>query len=122
MNINQTSLLDDLEKADNEALDAADFGIVRMRADGTVIAYNTYESLLSGLLAESVMGKCFFTEVAPCTNNFMVAERFSEAGALDVELNYVFTYRMKPTKVFLRLLRRAEATEQYLLTFKSGSL
>jgi photoactive yellow protein len=121
MNIDQSSLLDDLEKADCQALDAADFGIVRMRTDGTVIAYNTYESRLSGLSSASVVGKCFFTDVAPCTNNFMVAERFNESGALDVEMNYVFTYRMKPTKVWLRLLRRAAATEQYLVTLKPGS-
>jgi hypothetical protein len=44
-----------------------------------------------------------------------------KAGALDAEVNYVFTYRMKPTKVRLRLLRRAQATEQYLLTLKPGS-
>jgi len=121
MNIDHSSLLDDLENADAQALDAADFGIVRMQTDGTVIAYNAYESRLSGLSAASVMGRCFFTDVAPCTNNFMVAERFSEPGALDAELNYVFTYRLKPTKVRLRLLRRAEATEQYLVTLKPGS-
>src|SRR5271166_4589118 len=111
MNIDHSSVLDDLEKADSETLDAADFGIVRMRTDGTVIAYNAYESRLSGLSSASVMDKSFFTEVAPCTNNFMVAERFSEPGALDVKMNYVFTYRMKPTKIFLRLLRRAQGTE-----------
>ncbi len=118
MNIDDSSLLDDLEKADIRALDAADFGIVRMQTDGTVIAYNAYESRLSGLSSAGVMGKCFFTEVAPCTNNFMVAERFTEPGELDAEVDYVFTYRMKPTKVRLRLLRRVEATEQYLVTLK----
>jgi photoactive yellow protein len=121
MNIDHPALLDHLEKADAQALDAADFGIVRMQTDGAVIAYNAYESRLSGLSSASVLGRCFFTEVAPCTNNFMVAERFSEPGALDAEFNYVFTYRMKPTKVRLRLLRRPQATEQYLLTLKPGS-
>jgi photoactive yellow protein len=121
MHIDHPALLDDLEKADTQALDAADFGVVRMQPDGTVTAYNAYESRLSGLSSASVLGRCFFTEVAPCTNNFMVAERFSDPGELDAKIDYIFTYRMKPTKVRLRLLRRAQATEQYLLTLKPGS-
>ncbi|HEY0793220.1 MAG TPA: hypothetical protein VGD78_19305 [Chthoniobacterales bacterium] len=118
MTIDGSVLLDYLEKAGAAALDATDFGVIRMRTDGTVIAYNAYESRLSGLSKTSVMEKCFFTEVAPCTNNFMVAEQFNRPGALDAELDYVFTYRMKPTKVRLRLLRRLNAAEQYLLTIK----
>lgn len=118
MNIDAPDLLPNLEAADTAALDAADFGIVRMEADGTVLAYNTYESRLSGLSPDGVVGKHFFTQVAPCTNNFMVAERYAEPGALDVKVDYVFTYKMKPTKVRLRLLRRADAVEQYLVVAK----
>ncbi|MBC8010378.1 MAG: photoactive yellow protein [Burkholderiales bacterium] len=118
MTIENPALLTELETASPAALDAAEFGLVRMKPDGTVLAYNTYEARLSGLSPEGVMGKNFFTQVAPCTNNFMVAERFQEPGALDALIDYVFTYKMKPTKVRLRLLKRADATEQYLAVAK----
>lgn len=119
MKFDSPDLLTELENATTDALDTADFGAVRMKADGAVLAYNAYESGLSGLSPEGVVGKNFFTQVAPCTNNFMVAERYQAAAALDAMLDYVFTYKMKPTKVRLRLLKRAGAAEQYLLAVKA---
>jgi photoactive yellow protein len=56
----------------------------------------------------------FFTDVAPCTNNYLVAGRFDEPGALDERLDYVFTFRMKPTPVRLRLMRDEGADRQFL--------
>ena len=47
----------------------------------------------------------------------MVAARFEEES-LDEQLDYVFTYRMKPTKVRLRLLKSPLAEHQYLLVEK----
>ncbi len=118
MNFDSPSLLTELESATTASLDAAAFGIVRMKSDGAALDYNAYESKLSGLSKEGVVGKSFFTQVAPCTNNFMVAERYQESGALDAVVDYVFTYKMKPTKVRLRLLKRAGAAEQYLAVVK----
>ena len=79
--------------------------------------YNRFESNLSGLPVDRVVGKHFFEQVAPCTNNYLVAERFLEEP-LDEQLDYVFTYRMKPTKVRLRLLKSPSAEHQYLLVEK----
>jgi photoactive yellow protein len=99
-------LFNRLEAADDEALDAAPFGIVVMTEDGTVTSYNQAESQLSGLTPAKVIGRNFFSAVAPCTNNFMVAYRFETEPALDAIVDYVFTLRMQPTKVRLRLLRQ----------------
>lgn len=114
MNFDSPTLLTELEDATAAALDTADFGIIRMKSDGEVFGYNSYESRFSGLSSEGVCGRNFFTQIAPCTNNFMVAERYNAPEALDVTVDYVFTYKMKPTKVRLRLLKRAGAAEQYL--------
>jgi photoactive yellow protein len=119
MNFDSPILPEELENATATTHDAADFGIIRMKGDGTVLAYNAYESRLSGLSVDGVLGKNFFTQIAPCTNNFMVAERYNAPEALDVTLDYVFTYKMKPTKVRLRLLKRAGAAEQYLAVVKA---
>jgi photoactive yellow protein len=65
--------------------------------------------------AESVVGKNFFVQVAPCTNNYMVAERFHGADELDEIIDYVFTYAMVPTPVTLRLVKSKSSPHQYLL-------
>ena len=98
-----------------QALDELEFGVVRMRVDGEVVAYNLWESMMAGLSRDRVMGRNFFSDVAPCTNNYMVAERFGNEPELDATLDYVFTLRMKPTAVKLRLLRSATADHMYLL-------
>lgn len=101
-------LPDLLEEAEEELLEEAPFGIVRMDPEGRVTFYNKVESEYSGLRKDQVMGHNFFTDVAPCTNNFMVAERYKEAN-LDTVIEYVFTFVMEPTEVSLRLIRRGES-------------
>lgn len=118
MQFEDKDLLAALEASDQSAIDAADFGIVAMTADGVVDAYNRFESQLSGLSAARVVGQNFFTGVAPCTNNFMVAQRFQDEPDLDAVIDYVFTLKMRPTKVSLRLLSSSSARRQYLLVRK----
>lgn len=101
--------------ADPAAFDELDFGVIALDADHRVTSYNAAESALSGLSPDRVIGRHFFSEVAPCTNNYMVAQRFETEDTLDDTIDYVFTLRMRPTPVRLRLLRRPEAVRQYLL-------
>ncbi len=96
-------------------LDALAFGVIAMTLDGTVEAYNLAESKLAGLTPERVVGKNFFTNVAPCTNNFMVAHRFQTERELDAVIDYVLTLRMTPKKVHMRLLRRHDASRMFLI-------
>lgn len=91
-----------------DEIDGAGFGIIGLMPGGEVISYNAFEQRLAGLSAESVLGRDFFVEVAPCTNNFLVRERFIAAWErgepLDALLPYTFSYRMKSTKVILRMI------------------
>jgi hypothetical protein len=64
---------------------------------------------------DRVLGRHFFSEVAPCTNNYLVATRYEEEPALDEVIPYVFTLRMRPTPVELRLLKQPGAARMYLL-------
>ena len=48
-------------------LDALPFGVIVLSEDGTVLAYNRAESELAGRKPEEVVGRHFFTDVAPCT-------------------------------------------------------
>ena len=108
-------LLDALESADEATLDAAPFGVISMTAEGVVTHYNTAEAELSGLSPARVVGRIFFTGVAPCTNNFMVAHRFQTEPELDAVIDYVFTTRMTPMPVRLRMLRQPGRRGMYLV-------
>ena len=95
-------------------LDEIPFGVVAMTIDGIVTGYNTAESCLSGLSPAKVIGRHFFSAVAPCTNNFMVAYRFETEPGLDAVIDYVFTLKMQPKKVRLRLLKQPGRRRMYL--------
>ena len=86
--------------------DGLAFGVIEMEPGGVVRQYNDTEAALSGLTADDVVGRDFFVAVAPCTNNFLVRERFVSEPELDATIDYVFSYRMRPTPVRLRLFRR----------------
>jgi photoactive yellow protein len=111
----EPDLLDRLEMADEATLDEMPFGVIAMRDDGVVEVYNAAESRLSGLSPNKVAGRHFFSAVAPCTNNFMVAHRFETEPELDAIIDYVFTLRMQPTKVRLRLLKQPLRRWMYLV-------
>ncbi|PJE02278.1 MAG: photoactive yellow protein [Leptospira sp.] len=86
--------------------DNAAFGIIKLEADGKILLYNKYESILAGVPIEKAEGKNFFTDIAVCTNNRIFFGRFKEGiaqGNLDLVFNYVFTYKMKPTNVVIHL-------------------
>ena len=85
-----------------------------MDRDGTVLGYNQRESQLSGLPPARVAGRNFFTDVGPCTNNFMVAQRYADSDDLDEQLDYGFTFQMVPTTGRLRLLARKGSGRLYL--------
>ena len=105
------SMLDQLGDQD---LDLLEFGVIAMDTEGKVLAYNATESRYSGLSPDRVLGRHFFTQVAPCTNNHIVANRFDEPE-LDATIDYTFALRMKPIPVKLRIIRAAYLNRMYLL-------
>ena len=108
-----------LDHCTEGGLDDIDFGVIGFDAHGIETRYNTFESKVAGLSMERVLGKLLFTVVAPCMNNFMVAQRFDDAtqasAVLDATIDYVLTLRMRPVKVKLRLLAAPGAATRYVL-------
>jgi photoactive yellow protein len=115
----QPELLPILTSASPEVLDTLDFGLIGFDADGMVRQYNAFESRAAGLSPQRVLGQSLFTHVAPCMNNFMVAQRFEDAAGagsmLDDTIDYVLTLRMRPVKVKLRLLSAPAQAMRYVL-------
>lgn len=108
-----------LVDASDAELDALTFGVIGFDPSGVVCRYNSWESRAAGLTPQRVLGHPLFTVVAPCMNNFMVAQRFEDAAAsgepLDATIDYVLTLRMRPIKVKLRLLAEPGAKVRYVL-------
>ena len=100
-------------------LDRLDFGVIGFDGDTHVCQYNRTESDAAGLTPPRVLGQPLFTNVAPCLNNFMVAQRFEDAEdegtVLDATIDYVLTLRMRPVKVALRLLAAPDCAVRYVL-------
>lgn len=108
-------LLDMLESSLTSAFDNLPFGVITMDRDGDVVGFNEYESSRSGIDANRVLGRNFFESVGPCTNNYLIAQRFHDETELDETLDFVFTLRMAPTPVRLRLLARSDSQRQFLI-------
>ncbi len=113
------NVLTDLHALIDSQLDALDFGVIAFDAGIVVRRYNLTESKATGVKPERVIGCHLFTEVAQCMNNFMVAQKFLDASEaarpLDESLDFVLTWRMRPTPVKLRLLSHPDIGLQYLL-------
>jgi photoactive yellow protein len=91
---------------DEADLDRLPFGAIRLDREGKILSYNRTEAELSGRRKESVLGKSFFTEVAPCTNVQEFAGLFREGverGSLHMVFPYVFDYQMDPRNVWVTL-------------------
>jgi photoactive yellow protein len=98
----------------DDELDALPFGVVEMDLECTVLRYNAAESGYSGLPRERVVGRHFFRDVAPCSNNRRVAQRYAQP-ALDETIAYTFALRMQPVPVTLRMLKPAGGQRMLLL-------
>lgn len=120
----QADLAEQLAQLSDQALDELDFGVIGFDADAVVRRYNAFESNAAGLTVNRVVGQPLFTVVAPCMNNFMVAQRFEDAvdagEALDVTIDYVLTLRMRPVKVALRLLAAPGSAVSYVLVRRAA--
>ncbi len=81
-----------IESYTSEEFDALHFGAIKLDQDGVILKYNAYEGKLAGRDPGEVVGKNFFTEIAPCTNVQEFAGRFRE-GVKTGKLYATFPYR-----------------------------
>jgi photoactive yellow protein len=101
--------LQELERIDRMSaaeLDALPFGAIRLDREGTILSYNRTESKLTGRDPKRVVGRNFFTDVAPCTNVQAFAGRFREGvagGDMHVIFPYRFDFQMAPRDVTVTL-------------------
>jgi len=104
-----------LATLDAAKIDELPCGAIQLDRDGKVLFYNSAEGQITGRDPKLVIGKNFFTEVAPCTHT---PEFFGEFEKLLTDPNhvaafkYTFDYNMKPTKVTVTM-RKARSGDAF---------
>lgn len=92
-----------------DLLDALPIGVIVLDTAGRVLRYNLHEQRLAQRTVESVMGRHFFREVAPCTaaSGLLPAfERYAHRGGelkVDLHFQFPFAHLKVPRDVRLRL-------------------
>ena len=124
INFDEHGLGQTLSEVNTEQLNLLEFGVIGFDDEGLVKIYNAYESKMAGLSLDSVINADLFSTVAPCMNNFLVAQKFEDAieekTELDVTMDYVLTLKMKPTRVKLRLLSDPLLPYNYVIILRSN--
>lgn len=97
-------------------LDELPFGVIELDAAGVVTAFNRAEAALAHTQVERVLGRNFFTEVAPCTAVREFEGRFRQFLHSDKKLeqfDFTFSFREGPVGVEIFMLHCAgQAAEE----------
>ena len=111
MEIKKISADDDenvLARMSPTEIDAMPFGAIQLDGTGKILFYSAAEGRITDRNPKEVVGKNFFRDVAPCTETPKFAGVFRAgvaAGTLNTRFEYVFDYKMKPTKVSVHLMK-----------------
>ncbi len=109
----------DLFELSEDEIDALPFGLIAVDLDGNIEQYNSYESRLARLSKERVLGRNFFTDVAPCTavQDFMGRfQRFARKEGDGAEsFDYIFLFAFGRQHVNITFLRSSKTRQIKIL-------
>ncbi|MDT8406728.1 MAG: photoactive yellow protein [Methylococcales bacterium] len=109
-----------LRKMSSDEIDRMAFGAVELDGNGRILRYNAAEGAITGRDPKAVLGKNFFTDVAPCTNTPKFKGEFDKGvqmGFLNKKFEYTFDYNMNPTKVAVHM-KKALSGDTYWVFVK----
>ncbi|MEQ6885020.1 photoactive yellow protein [Salicola sp. Rm-C-2C1-2] len=109
-----------LSEMSDKDIDNLAFGAINLDKNGKIISYNKAEGEITGRKPEDVIGKNFFTDVAPCTKTDDFFGKFQEgvkSGNLSTMFEYTFDYQMKPTKVKVHM-KKSLSDDSYWIFVK----
>lgn len=106
-------------------LDALPFGVIELDSKGFILKYNKAEEALSGLDSAHVVGRDFFSDVAPCTSVKKFKGRFDQfiSSNSDPE-SFEFTFRFpgRTTKVHIAFVRSDQGSTFVFVSSRSGNI
>jgi photoactive yellow protein len=116
--------LEEIDRMSEQQLDELPFGAIRLDREGKILSYNMTESKLTGRDPKRVVGRNFFTDVAPCTNVQAFAGRFRE-GVVKGEMHAIFPYRfdfqMAPRDVTVTLFWSKQTETAWVFVREANS-
>ncbi len=101
-------------------IDRLPFGVIQVDSSGRILLYSATEGAITGRDPEEMIGKDFFTEIAPCGQTDAFYGRFHRGvarGELNEVLDYTFNYQMRPTRVRIHM-KRAMTDDTYWIFVK----
>lgn len=115
-------LLKNLGNLTEELADKVPFGVVKLDDEGNIEIYNKYnKDVFAGFNGTDVKGMNYFTQVAPCSNNFIFSGRFKRGvqnDNLDHQFDYCFTYKLMPTDVSIHMYRDPATKSNWIFVKK----
>ena len=112
-----------IDSLTEDDFDALPFGAIKLDTDGRILKYNLYESKLAERDQKEVIGKNFFTEVAPCTNVQEFAGRYRQGMSernLDTTFPYRFLFPKRVVDVEITLILNADGESAWVFVKESG--
>lgn len=104
----EDSFLDNLDNLSYDQLHNLPFGVIELDDLGIVQFYNNAAYENKYIKEYNILGKNFFTEVAPSMNNFIFIESF-HSGVENNDMNFLFPYtftcKINPTLVKIHFYR-----------------
>lgn len=98
--------LDNILAQEPQRMEHLPFGAVMLDREGNVKQYNAVETMISGRDAGEVVGRNFFTEVAPCARGKRFHTeflKFARDGKINTMFDYAFDYKMQETYVRIHM-------------------
>jgi photoactive yellow protein len=117
-NIEQITSQDFAGKSPAE-FDAMAFGMIQLDREGVVRTYNEWEAKLARRDAQDVIGRNFFTDVAPCTNVASFRGKLDElvaSGEKTYIFDYEFTFPWGVRRVRVRFVVESDNERWVLVT------
>jgi len=105
-NVSEEQLLRGIDSMSEAQLDQLPLGTIQLDANGNILKYNNYEERLARTRKINVVGKNFFTEVAPCTNVQEFFGRFKkgvQARNMHEKFRHHFSFKHNPLDVTITL-------------------
>ncbi|MBK1694590.1 diguanylate cyclase [Chromatium weissei] len=107
-----------LDALSEEQLDQLPCGTIRVNADGVILFYSRSHAKLVNREPTAVLGRNFFSEVAPCTVVPEFYGRFRHGvltGNLNTTFEFVFDFEMHPAQVRIGMRASNRAGEFWIL-------
>lgn len=107
-----------LDTLTEEELEQLPYGAIRVDHEGKILFYSRYQLEFANRRVEEVLGKNFFSEIAPCTVVPEFYGRFRRGvltGHLQTTFEFVFDFDMQPVRVRIHMRNSERPGEYWIL-------